>query len=319
MSESPTSRLPGHHGSAEGSIRLSALPGNLVSQWRQWQAQRDKSWQLRLAGSEALRAIAARDRHLPARCQAPYISHAFDLETRYAILDAHYRFLHERLPARLRNRLLDGCDARIVPLAPGRGELTYLHMRPPMLRRCGELGLYLLTEDKRVLSSCTLTFAGAHGVLIGALHGSWAYMGRQPIRAFTRSAHGLRPKNLLLSLVYALKQFFRLGPIRAVADDARPAGADKDWRGAGQDPFWLENGGVLDADGCYLLPAQERRRLPEQVPSKRRAARRRREAVRADACERMLQALRYALPSTATPADEPESESESIHDAPSQP
>lgn len=270
-------------------------PLELLSQWRRWQAWRKDGWKALLARSVALHAVAARDGALWARCHAPYIARTFDLQTRYDILAAHYRLVDERFPGRMRSRLLAGHDVCIASLALGRGAKVHLHMRAPLLASAGELGLYLLTGDRNVLASCTLTFGGRHGVLIGALHGSWSFMGKQPIRAFTRATHGLRPKNLLLSLVYALQSFFDLGCLRAVGDEARPAGDTRGrWLGAGQDAFWRENGGALDEQGCYVLPPWERHRPPGELPSKRRAARRRREAFRLYACEQMLFALRYA-------------------------
>jgi hypothetical protein len=288
----PPRALPARPAARERLARVSA---SLAAPWRQWQAERQEGWQALLARSEAVRIAAAHDRRLPARCHAPYIARSLDLAARYEIVDAHYRLLLQRFPARMRSRLLQGLDTRIARFALGQEGLYHLHMRAPALACAGELGLYLLRQDKCVLSSCTLTFAGRRGVLVGALHGSWSFMGRQPIRSFTRAAHGLRPKNLLLSLVYALGGHFGLGAIRAAGDAARPL-ADKRWQGAGQDGFWIENGGRLDDEGFYLLPAADAHRPPGQVPSKRRAARRRREALRADVREQMLFAFRYALP-----------------------
>lgn len=274
--------------------RAAAAPLELISQWRHWQAWRKDGWKALVVRSIALRTVAARDGSLWERCHAPYIARSFDLQTRYDILASHYRLIDERFPARLRSCLLAGRGIHIANLALDRGTTIYLSMRAPLLASSGELGLYLLTEDKNVLASCTLTFGGKHGVLIGALHGSWSFMGKQPIRDFTRATCGLRPKNLLLSLVYTLQAFLGLESIRAVSEQARPSGdVRRRGPGTGQDAFWRENGGDLDRQGCYVLPALETHRSPMQLPSKRRSARRRREAFRAYACDQMLFALHY--------------------------
>jgi len=286
--------------------RIAWRPADLVSHWRRWQAGCDAEWQAALAGSRGLRAAAERDPALCSRVRAPYLARTFDRRTRYEVLASHYRLLDERFPPRIRASLLERRDVRVASLALERSPPVALHLRPPALPSAGELGLYLLTCDRRVLASCTLTFGGVHGVLIGAMHGSWAFMGRQPICAFTRAAHGLRPKNLLLSLAYALRDFSGMERLRAVADVARPVGTPRRaWRGAPQDGFWLENGGTPDGCGCFELPTVEFHCLPDRVPSKRRAARRRREALREYAREQLLFALRYASPPAPATTREP--------------
>lgn len=268
---------------------------DMLAQWRAHPASR-RRWQRWLDASDALRRAAAHDGTLSVRCQTAYISRLFDEETRCEIAAAHYRFLHERFPPRLGARLIKGHDAPLIHFMLANGHSAHVHLRPPMMPCCGELGLYLLTEEKNVLASCTFTFAGRHGVLIGAMHGSWSFMGKQPTRIFTRAAYGLRPKNLLLSLVYALADLFAIERIRAVADAVRPADRHLRRTAPPQDAFWLENAALPDGMGNYLLPVPERRRPLEQVPSKRRSARRRREHLRQELCTQARAALSYAMP-----------------------
>jgi hypothetical protein len=267
---------------------------------------RRSGWRRLLASSPALREAAVADPRLYERCHAPYVSRRFPRRARYRIVEAHYRFLAERFfPARLRRKLLKGHDVRVATLRLRHGEAAYLHLRRPGLGLAGELGLFLLAGDKRVLSSCTITFGGAEGVLIGAMQGSWAFMGRQPIRAFTRAAHGLRPKDLLLSLVQALAVFYGFERLRAVGNAAHPLAGTGLVR-ADYDAFWRERGGWLGADGCWVLPLVRPSRDPATVASKRRAARRRREQFREEACAAFLKAFRWpSPPSRVTAAGRP--------------
>jgi len=262
---------------------------------------RQLAWLRFLDGSEAMRQAVRSDPGLCSRWHAPFVSREFDAAVRLRILEAHYRFLLERFPPRLRDKLLRGHDVRIGTLRMRSGEPIHLHLRKPAVRAMGELGLYLVTGNKEVLSSCIFTFGGDDGLLIGAMQGSWSFLGRAPIREFTRGSHGVRPKNLLLTLMRVLSRLYGIERLRGVSQAAHPFAAriQSDY-----DSFWCENGGVPGEDGFHELPRFGARRPVRLLPSKRRAARRQREQFLDEARSIFLRALDWRRPSEPLPGGE---------------
>ncbi|MGE7137556.1 DUF535 family protein [Luteibacter sp. NPDC031894] len=242
--------------------------------------RRQAQW-LRLVGaSRAMRAAAESNPRVYERWQSHYISRSFDLATRARLIEAHYRFVARAFPERLSSRLLKGHDVRLATLPLGNGELAYLHARAPEHECTGELGLYLLNGEKEVISSCTITFGGADGLLLGAVRGSWAYLGRGAIVRFSRATGGVRPRDLLLSVVRALARHYGIDRLRGVGRDQHPLDRRAGVTAAAYDRFWRRHGGVPDADGCYEIPLVA---APSGRPE--------RDAFGSDACDVVLKAF----------------------------
>ena len=126
----------------------------------------------------------------------------------------------------------------------------------------------------------TLTFGGSDGLLIGEMRGSWAYLGRAAITRFSRATGGLRPRDLLLSVVRALAVSYGIERVRGVGQAAHPLDRRAGVTASSYDRFWRRHGGVLGADGFYDLP--------RKAVSGDGSAR---EAFRRDACEAVLRAF----------------------------
>jgi Uncharacterized protein conserved in bacteria len=249
-----------------------------------WRALREfprqAAW-LRLVGrSRDIRAAAEVNPALYERWQPHYISRRFDLADRARIIESHYRFVSREFPERLRLRLLKGHDVRLATLPLGHGEVAYLHARAPESAQCGELGLFLLNGQKEVIFSCSLTFAGHDGILVGAMRGSWAYLGRAAITGFTRATGGLHPRELLLAVVRALATYYGVARIRGVAAVHHPLDRRAGVTPAAYDRFWRRHGGVMGGGGCYEIPVQG-------LPTGRLAC----DAFRREACEVVLKAF----------------------------
>jgi uncharacterized protein len=229
----------------EGRLRylLKGLAG--------WRRQLD--WLGRIATSPILRAAAQDNPRLYERWQPQAISRALGLADRARVLEAHYAFIG-RLPERLASRLARGHDVRLATLPLGGGQVAYLHARTPECESCGELGLVLLNAEKEVVSSCAMTFAGPEGVLIGAMRGSWAYLGRREIARFIRASGGLSPRALLLAVVQALASRHGFSRVRGVSAAAHALGRKGAISPAAYDRFWQRHGGTRGRDGFWDLP-----------------------------------------------------------------
>ncbi|MDR6937670.1 DUF535 family protein [Luteibacter sp. 3190] len=242
--------------------------------------KRQAEW-LRLVGtSRVMRAAAETNPRVYERWQSHYISRSFDLDVRARMIESHYRFVARQFPERLSNRMLRGHDVRLATLPLGNGEIAYLHARAPEHECTGELGLFLLNGDKEVVSSCTVTFAGDQGLLIGAMRGSWAYLGRNAIARFTRATGGLRPRDLLLSVVRALATHYGIERVRGVSRAAHPLDRRTGVTAAAYDRFWKRHGGIMGPDGCYEIPRIDTA-----------SGRAERDAFRREACDVALRAF----------------------------
>jgi len=254
--------------------------------WRQHAA-----W-LAFLEAPAMVGLTSLDRTLIERYQHRYMNRHWSMSQRLAATREHYAFALGRFPNRLFDRLY---RARGVPL----GQLTLrdgsslsLSLKAPTLRaREGELSISLVDEQGLQISYATVSFVeNGRTVIIGCLQGAANNAGRDVIRDLTRQSHGLRPKNLLLSMIRSLAEAMGAERILGIGNEAHPFASRKKIK-ADYDAFWLENGGVADAQGFYAMSVHEPLRSESMVESKRRSEFRRREALRREACDLLVAAF----------------------------
>jgi len=245
---------------------------------------RQTRWLRSLDARETMRRAVRADPRLYERWHHPYISTHFDLDERRRIINAHYAFVSRHFPARLRERLVQGGGMRVARLRLEGGAEASLHLRKPSRGDAGELNLLLLTADKQVLASCTLTFDRADSVIIGAMRGAGPHTPFEATREFIQGCHGLHPRDLLMSLVRELAARHGLSRIRAVASHARVADPLHDVATAEYDAFWREQGGLPAASGCHELPLSLAPPPCAGGRYSRREKRRLQEAFRQTAC-----------------------------------
>ncbi|HEY9131023.1 MAG TPA: DUF535 family protein [Dyella sp.] len=253
-----------------------------------------RRWLAHVETCDILREAAMADPRLHDRWHRAYISRQFDADARLRIVDAHYTFLTQHFPRRMRERIVRGHDLRVATLRLENGLPAYLHLRKPADDGAGELGIYLLNAYKEVLASCVITFAGSEGLLIGSLRGAWPYMAEEATREFVRGSCGLKPKDLLLSLLRALAVSYGIESIRAVSGHAQLR------RNGDSDTFLQAHGGVLTEAGCYDMPLYDLSH-PQASSQRRRAMDARREDFRREACDLFLQAFQGYRPRTSAP------------------
>lgn len=249
-------------------------------------------WLAVLDSHPGLRAAVRRDGRLIERWQHRFLSRGFGPRRALRTVIDHFGFVSTRLPAGMLERLY--VDGRVVltEAAMKSGEPLRVLLMPPVRKGCeGELNLALATVDDTLLFSATVTLVPSRGeLLIGCLQGPSTEDGQERVRTVTRQCHGLRPKNLLLSLLYALAAEHGIRRIRGIGN-ARHALARSGKVKASYDAFWQESGGVLRRDGFFDLPATEPVRDEQDVASKHRSAFRQREALRHELARRMIASL----------------------------
>jgi len=223
-------------------------------------------------------------RHCPRilyKIYRPYMTLALPIEARLAALAAHYRVMFEHGL----NGLVMQALREPVPLARFEG-------------RDGTSYEVVLRADGMPLYCAAFTIAprgGRSAVTIGCIQGTAGEGNREAIRSATRQLHGLRPKQLLVSLVRHIGHLLGCSELRLVSNANRVVrSAIRNGSVlADYDQLWEEMGAHRLPDGDFCLPcgAPEAPDF-EAVPSKKRAEARRRHALLAEVCTALGARLR---------------------------
>jgi uncharacterized protein VirK/YbjX len=211
----------------------------------------------------------------------PYMSRKWPLKRRLASIDQHYR-------------MLDGPAAIITHATFQDVELAQFDEDVPGLRlvldkaewfiREGEIVLNLFIEDRRIYSIAFTLGIDVDQPLayVGALQGSNSRDALEVYRSITRALHGMRPRDVLLTALKLLCGELKIPRIWAVCRDDlvhnSPYFGDshKDKILADLDQVWLEHGGTALDNGFIEIPVVVKYRDVEDIPSRKRAAYRRR-------------------------------------------
>lgn len=247
-------------------------------------------WLGLLQSHPALQAAARRDGRLVERWQHRFISRRFGVRKRLDALMDHYGFVASALPQGLLGQMYADGQVVLAEAAMKNGEPLRVLLMPPTRKGCeGELNVALATADGTLLFSATITVLPSTGqLLVGCLQGPNTEDGQERVRLVTRQCHGLRPKNLLLSLLYGFAAAHKLPRLRGISNDGHArSGRIK----ASYDTFWIESAGVLARDGFFDLPPAEPERSELDVVSKHRSAFRQREVLRRELVARTMLAL----------------------------
>nr|WP_225777935.1 VirK/YbjX family protein [Pseudomonas sp. Marseille-Q3773] len=234
--------------------------------------------------------------------QWPYISKCWEAPQRLEVVASHFEVVAGQFPSLL---LLDRADSRVL------GELTshspgcrLVLDRPIWFKREGELVLNLFQNDLRV-ASLAFTLCRSQGELclfIGAVQGIHKGVDSETslaiYRDLTKDFEGLRPRSLLLEALKCLARILRVEYLYAVNDACRHHrhayfGNDKDRElAANYDAIWQEHGGMnCNRADFYELPLDPAQRAEQDIPSKKRAMYRRRQALLEDVFARLQAAL----------------------------
>jgi uncharacterized protein len=243
-------------------------------------------------GNPTMRAYRQRDPRLQERHFHRYINLHWSRRERLRHLLGHYKFISAVLPEPLFHAIYVRGSAYVGFIAMKDGSMLKLSLMPPIsMGREGELCIALSLDDQPIYRLVfTVVDAGAT-LVIGCLQGPGAENSRNVVRNLTRNLHGLRPKQLILGLVYAFARQFSIKNIRAVGNAAHPLRRKGHKFMADYDEFWQEQLAVAEPQDWYRLPNNVHRKTEAEVPSNHRSAFRRREDLRVKAEDVLLDAL----------------------------
>jgi len=211
----------------------------------------------------------------------PYISNALRPEERLAAIQSHYEFVFRRGLGQVVARASLGPVA--LAAVEGKSGLPYeIQLRTVnMFDREGDLVLQL-AQDGKIVYTVAFTVApraGHPAISIGCVQGGKTEDAREAIRLATRDLHGMRPKQLMVSLVRQLG--FEYGCTRMHMVSNRNRVIYKAIRHgrvlADYDLLWEELGAVKNAGGDYEIDcAPVAAPDLEAIPSKKRSEARKR-------------------------------------------
>lgn len=249
-------------------------------------------WLAFLRAHPLLTTTAQRHPRLLERHHHPYVRHGLSTSGRLAILLSHYRAMLGHLHGDAYRAIYTGNGLVCGPFGVRNGSAFVVELSACRGVECeGDLRIALVDADSgRDISHTSMSMAdGGRSLLVGCLQGARGEGAREVVRLFTRESHGLRPKNLLFSIIYAIAHDMG-ARVFGVSGHAHPLRARQGFV-ASYDDFWLENAGIPDGLGFFRLPESEPVRLEVSVPSKHRAEFRRREALRKSVCQAVSQSL----------------------------
>lgn len=266
--------------------------GRCLARWREHDA-----W-LAFLESPAMAGIPSIDTVLVERYQHRYISKAWSKARRLQAVRDHYDFALARFPRPLFHTLYRERQVVIGRVTLRDGAPLSLILKAPIRRgREGEISLSLTDQNGLQISYAQFSFIdGGKTIVVGCLQGAANKAGPDVVRDMTRQCHGLRPKNLLLSMVRALAEAFDVERVLGVSNQAHVFAGIANKVKADYDAFWIEADGSLTEDGFYALPPRDPVRCETLVESKRRSEFRRREALRREVCELVVAAFGFECP-----------------------
>jgi uncharacterized protein VirK/YbjX len=227
----------------------------------------------------------------------PYISHALTAAARLDAIRAHYEFMFRRGLGQVLARASLG--PVVLADAPGKSGLPYqIQLRTVnMFDREGELVLQL-TRDDKALYTVAFTVAprdGRPAVSIGCIQGGKTEDAREAIRTATRDLHGIRPKQLMATLVRQLGHDYGCARMLMVSNRNRVIyKAIRNGRVlADYDQLWEELGARKRADGdweldCAPVAAPDL----DSIPSKKRSEARKRHELVSRMADSVCESLR---------------------------
>ncbi|MBE1159216.1 VirK/YbjX family protein [Dyella acidiphila] len=251
-----------------------------------------------LDANPLMRTYRQRDPRLLERHMHRYVNAHWGRRQRLQQLQQHYRFALTHLPSGLFELVYVLGHASLGSLTAKDGSLLTLCLRPPIFKGCeGELCLQLCDVNEDPLYSVVFSVSDeTPAIVIGCLQGPRGEHAKELVRELTRNLHGMRPKQLMLSLVYAFARHYGIRRLLAISNEAHPLRRSGRPLYSDYDAFWTEQHGELTAEGWFALPPSQIHKSEAEVASHHRSAFRRREALRQQAERLLANALEQPVP-----------------------
>jgi uncharacterized protein len=263
-----------------------------------------RRWLKFLKGNPILWDLAKSHPKLGIKIFRPYQSNHLDCSGRVNALIEHYQVL---LPAGLGNFILQTAihPKTVCEFAGKSGALYQLEISGGnMDNREGELVLWLKSNEVSLYRAAFSFFTrqGDAYIKIGCVQGVRADDGGSHVRFTTRDLYGCRPKNLMISVIRDLGNYFGctgmvgIGNANRVIANPRDQGPAPDY-----DQTWEELGAIKAADGDFHLPCTGILKSHfDDIASKKRSEAKKKNAL----LESIFSSVRHALAQEGVPGSE---------------
>lgn len=217
----------------------------------------------------------------------PYIQREWSVDDRIAAFKQHYDLANQyALLAIPVGKRLDLC--RLDQFESG---LSLVLDRPIWFLREGEVCLNLFLKETRIYTiAFNLDLDNQRNLraTVGGIQGRSIQGAKEIYGQLTKSLHGVRPRDFLITVLMLLCEALNIRSVRGVSDEFRHHRSS--YFGSGKvkpnssdyDEIWSDRGAVLAGDGFFHLPAALPERSLDDVPSRKRAMYRRRQEMYLD-------------------------------------
>lgn len=259
-------------------------------------------WARYLTEHEHGKQLAALQPQLLFKLQRPYLRKQVSTSQKLTWLRQHYGWMLSQWSWPFVHQLYKQGGIELARIPAERGEHYQLMLRPTA--RCDKEGDLMLVleqgQEPLAFISFTLHRINKEWVAnIGCLQGPRPDLGRDAVKLATQAMHGLRPKQAVLTALYAFTNGYGIDRVLAVSNESHVYQARNRRRervSADYDSFWLEMGGERMGDS-FALRSRMPRKAVEAIPSRKRAQYRRRHELE----DTMIADMRQTLPG-ANPA-----------------
>lgn len=247
--------------------------------------------------AKSFREQVARNPELTGFFLWPFLNKSWSVEQRFDALITHYDLVARQFPwLRLGYKqalmVLDTGD-----YCPG---LHFVIEDAPWFVREGCINFSMFFGEERLMSvSFTLEKYG-HGicVMVGSLQGSGRESVVETYKMIAKAMEDLRPRDLHFKVFRMLLQGLGVSRVLCIADShhARNSvffGDSADKIRLQYDDLWLDQGGVLNDDGFYVMPAAMEERPLSEVPTKKRGRYKRRLELFGQLNQRLVQGVAH--------------------------
>ena len=222
------------------------------------------------------------------KLQRPYLCAAYDSGSKLQLLRQHFALFLHRLPAQLRNALLQNDAVHMASISGKSGNAYHIKLAlTQTMDKEGELMLTLEEESSQhILATLAFSFGAERQqdarIYIGCLQGPRHQGGREQFRLVTKDLHGLMPKVLLIKTLNALARLMNIDTVLAVSNQAHVH--QSAWHRytaiqADYDALWIQLGGIQLNPQHFMLKTRASVRPLSDLPSNKRAQYQRRYAM----------------------------------------
>lgn len=211
----------------------------------------------------------------------PFLNASWQVDKRFEHLVRHYDLLRRRFPWLRLGYKQEISLLNVSDMHPG---LQFVLEDAPWFLREGCINFSMMCDGERLMS---VSFAlaecdGELQALVGSIQGSALPTALETYKSIAESMQETRPRDLHFKVFRLMLQCIGVGQALCVADAFR-AHTDP-FFGSGKedriklcyDELWSDQGGVLNDEGFYAIPAAMKDRPISDVPTKKRGRYKRR-------------------------------------------